>query len=147
MRRYIKSKWRNIAPKNLIIFDRISITISGTLLFLTWLMFLTQNFYPKSDNNIAAIIMNWPLQVSIWPMTLIILFIFIMPIWVTNNFELLAIFLLLSCLFLLLGLGLLFFLNINYYWILWLVVDIIALINIIFALFTVYYLNWKKMKI
>lgn len=146
MKRYIRSKWRKIAPKNLMMFVRISITISGILFFLAWLMFLTQNFYPKSNNNIAAIIMNWLLQVSIWPMTLIILFVFIMPIWVTNNFELLAIFLFLSLLFLFFSIVLLFFLNINSYWIFWLIVNIIVFINIIFSLFSIYYLNKKSKK-
>lgn len=146
MRNYISSKWKKINPKKLMMFDRISISVSGTLLFLVWLMFLTQNFYPKTDDNLAAIIMNLPLQVSIWPVTLIILFIFIMPIWVTNNFELLSVFLLLSLLFLLLSFVFLIFLNINSFWILWLLIDILALFNLIFAIFSIYYLNKKNVK-
>lgn len=146
MKKYIKTKWRKINLNNLMIFNRISITISGTLLFLVWLMFLTNNFYPKSDDNLAAIIMKWPIQISIWPVTLIILFIYIMPIWVTKNNEILAIFLLLSLFSLLLSLIFLFFLNISSLWILWLIIDIIAFFNIIFTLFSIHSFNKKNFK-
>lgn len=137
----LKSKWKKINPKNLILFDRISLTVSGILLFLIWLMFLTKNFYPKADNNLAAIIMNWPLQASIWPVTIVILFIYIMPIWVTSSFELLAVSLLLSLLGLLGNVIFLVFLNVSSLWVLWLIADLLAFCNLIFALFSVYYLN------
>lgn len=146
MKNSIKTKWKKIDPKNLILFDRISISISGILLFLIWLMFLTKNFYPKTDDNLAAIIMNWPLQISIWPITLIILFIFVMPIWVTNSFELLSVFLLLSLLFIVLNLVFLIFLNVSALWILWLIGNLLALSNIIFAIFSVHYLDKTNVK-
>ncbi|MBE4704042.1 hypothetical protein [Spiroplasma platyhelix] len=146
MKKSIKARWKKINPKSLIMFDRITITVSGTLLFLIWLMFLTKNFYPKSDDNLAAVIMNWPLQASIWPISLMLLFVFIMPVWVTNSFELLSIFLFLSLLFILLSLVFLVFLNVNSLWILWLIVNLLALCNVMFALFSIYYLNKTNVK-
>lgn len=144
MRNYIKAKWKKINPKYLMWFNCFSMTVSGILLFLIWLMFLTNNFYPKSDSNLAAKVMKWPLQISIWPVTLIILFVVIMPVWVTKNFELLAIFLFLTLIFLLFNILFLVFLNVSSLWILWLNVVIISFLSTIFTLFSIYYLNKKK---
>lgn len=146
MKQSIKAKWKKVDPKNLILFDRISITVSGILLFLVWLMFLTKNFYPKSEDNLAGIIMNWPLQASIWPITLFILFIVIMPIWVTNSYELLAIFLFLSIIFLVLNIIFLIFLNVNSLWVLWLIINILTLANFVFALFSIHHLSRTNVK-
>ncbi|MGL5268476.1 MAG: hypothetical protein ACRC8P_01720 [Spiroplasma sp.] len=144
MRKFIKTRWKKINPKNLMLFNCISITISGILLFLVWLMFLTKNFYPKAANNLAAIVMQWSLQISIWPVTLVILFIVVMPIWVTKNFELLAVFFFLSLIFLFLNILFLVLLIISKLWFLWLIVVFIAFFSIIFALFSIYYLNKKN---
>lgn len=146
MRKSIKAKWKKINPKNLILFDRVTLTVSGILLFLIWLMFLTKNFYPKEDDNLAAIIMNWPLQGSIWPITLFLLFIFVMPVWVTGSFELLSIFLFLSLIFILLSLVFLVFLNVSSLWFLWFFGNLLALCNVLFVLFSVYYLNKNNVK-
>lgn len=146
MKNYITLKLERTAPGHLMLYIRISITISGILLFLVWLMFLTKNFYPKSEDNLAAVIMNWPIQASIWPITLILLFTFVLPVWATQNFEILVIFLLLSIMFVILNAILLIFLNISSLWILWIVVDVISFLVLVFSLISISFLAKKADK-
>lgn len=146
MKQSIKTKWKKIDPRRLMLFDQVTITISGVLLFIVWLMFLTKNFYPKSNDNLAAIIMNWPLQASIWPVTLFLLFIFVLPIWVTNRLDLIVVYLMLSFLFLLLNIAFLAFVNVTLLWVLWLVIILLTTSNVVFALFSIIYLNKNNVK-
>lgn len=146
MKQSIKARWKKIDPRRLMLFDQVTITISGVLLFIVWLMFLTKNFYPKSSDNIAAIIMNWPLQASIWPVTLFLLFIFVMPIWVTKRLDLIVIYLMLSFLFLLVNIAFLVFVNVTLLWVLWLIIILLTTSNVIFALFSIIYLNKNNVK-
>ncbi len=82
--------------KQILLISKITLTIASLFLFLVWLMFMTNNFFPKSQNSFVAKIMNTSIQIMIWPITSIILFIFIMPIWVTNKKQILLVFLTLS---------------------------------------------------
>lgn len=133
----LKNKWQKLNHRNLLNFSKLLVTFSSVLLFIAWLMFTNHNFYPKVNESFTSKVMNIPIEIMIWPITLITLFIFILPIWVTGNQRLLFSFLLLSLILLLLNVLFLFQLNVNSYWIFWLVTDLINFFVIIFALLVV----------
>ncbi|WP_281749468.1 hypothetical protein [Spiroplasma ixodetis] len=136
--------------KQILLISKITLTIASLFLFLVWLMFMTNNFFPKSQNSFVAKIMNTSIQIMIWPITSIILFIFIMPIWVTNKKEILLVFLTLSLIITILCSTFLFSLNINKFWIIWLIAHFFAIASIIFVFFSFFFkeklLLFKKEK-
>ncbi len=137
--------------KQILLISKITLTIASLFLFLVWLMFMTNNFFPKSQNSFVAKIMNTSIQIMIWPITSIILFIFIMPIWVTNKKQILLVFLTLSLIITILCSTFLFSLNINKFWIIWLIAHFFAIASIIFVFFSLkknfFYLKRKKINI
>ncbi len=137
--------------KQILLISKITLTIASLFLFLVWLMFMTNNFFPKSQNSFVAKTMNTSIQIMIWPITSIILFIFIMPIWVTNKKEILLVFLTLSLIITILCSTFLFSLNINKFWIIWLIANFFAIASIIFVFFSLkknfFYLKRKKINI
>lgn len=137
--------------KQILLISKINLTIASLFLFLVWLMFMTNNFFPKSQNSFVAKIMNTSIQIMIWPITSIILFIFIMPIWVTNKKQILLVFLTLSLIITILCTTFIFSLNINKFWIIWLIAHFFAIASIIFVIVSYFFkeklLLFKKKKI
>lgn len=133
----LKKKWHKINYKILLNTSKFLITISSILIFLAWLMFIYNNFYPKSPNSFTSKLMRIPVEIMIWPAVLIALFVLILPIWVTTNNNLLFIFLIISLIISLLNFAMLFALNINSFWIYWLITDIISFFSLLFTLFII----------
>lgn len=130
------AKIKLINKKYSLLLTKILITISGILIFLAWLMLITNNFYTKENSSIVDKIISLPIQITIWPVTFIILFIFIMPIWVTYNKKILFWFLIISHTILIGNFYFLFLLNINSFWIYWLIANIISFFIIVFSIFS-----------
>lgn len=127
--------------KQILIISKITLTITSIFLFLVWLMFMTNNFFPKSQNSLVALIMHTSIQIMIWPITSIILFIFIMPIWVTNKKQILLMFLILALIIAILSTTFLFSLNINKFWIIWLIAHILVIAALIFVIIAYFFLE------
>lgn len=139
-------KKRNL--KQILLISKITLTIASLFLFLVWLMFMTNNFFPKSQTSLVAKIMHTSIQIMIWPITSIILFIFIMPVWVTNKKQILLVFLILALIIAILCTTFLFSLNINKFWIIWLIAHFLAIGALIFVIISYFFLerNWHQKK-
>lgn len=133
-----KDKWQRT-----LLVSKITLTIVSIFLFLVWLIFMTNNFFPKSQNSFVAKIMNTPIQIMIWPITNIILFIFIMPVWVTNKKRILLVFLILALVIAISCTTFLFSLNINKFWIIWLIAHLFAIGILIFVIISFFFKNKK----
>lgn len=137
----------NLAQTCLLV-SKIMLTICSLFLFLAWLMLMTNNFYPKSPDLIVSKIINTSIQIMIWPITIIILFVFIMPIWVTTNKKILVVMLSSAIIITIVGITFLFSLNINHFWFIWLVVHIFTLLTLIVMIIVifsnVFLINVKK---
>ena len=127
----------NLAQTALLV-SKIMLTISSLFLFLAWLMLMTNNFYPKAPDLIVSKIINTSIQIMIWPITIITLFVFIMPIWVTTNKKILAVMLSIAIIITIVGITFLFSLNINYFWFIWLVVHIFTLLTLIVMIIVIF---------
>lgn len=136
--------------KQILLISKITLTIASFFLFLVWLMFMTNNFFPKSQTSLVAKIMHTSIQIMIWPITSIILFIFIMPVWVTNKKQILLVFLILALIIAILCTTFLFNLNINKFWIIWLIAHFLAIGVLIFVIVSYFFLErnnfFKKKK-
>lgn len=131
---------KKIKLKRALLISKITLTVASLFLFLVWLMFMTNNFYPKSNDSIISKIMNTSIQVMIWPITAIILFIFIMPVWVTNKKRILFVFLVLALAIAIVCLLFVIDLNINKFWVMWLLAHLFA-ISALFFVISVYFFN------
>lgn len=125
--------------KKILLISKITLTLASLFLFLVWLMFMTNNFYPKSNHSIISNIMNTSIQVMIWPITIIILFIFIMPVWVTNKKKILLLFLSIALTIAISCLLFIFGLNINKFWVIWLIAHLFAIGALTFVLFVYFF--------
>ncbi len=136
--------------KQILLISKITLTIASLFLFLVWLMFMTNNFFPKSQTSLVAKIMHTSIEIMIWPITSIILFIFIMPVWVTNKKQILLVFLILALIITILSSTFLFNLNINEFWIIWLIAHFLTIGALIFAIISYFFLGknyfFKKKK-
>lgn len=139
-------KKRNL--KQILLISKITLTIASLFLFLVWLMFMTNNFFPKSQTSLVAKIMHTSIKIMIWPITSIILFIFIMPVWVTNKKQILLVFLILALIIVILCTTFLFNLNINKFWIIWLIAHFLTIGALIFVIIYYFFLerNWHQKK-
>ncbi|WP_375317830.1 hypothetical protein [Spiroplasma endosymbiont of Virgichneumon dumeticola] len=131
---------KQIKLKRTLLISKITLTLSSLFLFLVWLMFMTNNFYPKSNDSIISKIMDISIQIMIWPITSIILFIFIMPVWVTNKKKILLVFLGIASTIAIICLLFVFGLNINKFWVIWLIAHLFTIGSIIFVI-SVYFFN------
>ncbi|WP_342276903.1 hypothetical protein [Spiroplasma endosymbiont of Nebria brevicollis] len=131
---------KQIKLKRTLLISKITLTVASLFLFLVWLMFMTNNFYPKSNDSIISKIMNTSIKVMIWPITSIILFIFIMPVWVTNKKKILLVFLGVALVIAVICLLFVFGLNINKFWVIWLVAHLFVIGSMIFVI-SVYFFN------
>ncbi|MDQ7983190.1 MAG: hypothetical protein REH79_03165 [Spiroplasma sp.] len=137
----IETNLNKLGTKKLLLLNRILLTLVGISFFLIWLIFSTNNFYPRNEDNIAAKLLSVPVEAAIWPITFLALFVFIMPIWSSTSLKFLLTFLILSFLIFILTFVFLAFLLITISWFVWLLVNIISCSVIIFTLISVVHLH------
>lgn len=138
---FVESNFNKLGAKKLLLINRILLTMVGIWFFIIWLVFITNNFYPRASNNIADKLMSLPVEASIWPVTFIALFIFIMPIWTTSSFKLLITMLTLCLIISVLTFVFLAFLLITVPWIVWLLLNIFTYAILLFSMISIIHLN------